>query len=171
MNRRSSDTRGYVNFPVDDPRYKNTGEGGMFVRLVVEEKENKGWMVCCGGLQHIQYDECLVADDVCPPPQRLPRNIDSLPPEEVDRILKETQIYPVEAHHFPLLKDGSWGSVGYLSIITLGSTGWSGWDNETDDYWHCTYGDLTEEGRSLYDSLKNLYGEDCQIYLQTWLDT
>lgn len=49
MKRHSSKVRGFVKFPVDDPEYQNSGEGGMLVRLAVLEKGRYGWPLCCGG--------------------------------------------------------------------------------------------------------------------------
>ena len=37
--------------------------------------------------------------------------------------------------------------------------------------WHCTYYDLTEDGKALYDSLKSLYGESAELHILTFLDT
>lgn len=139
MNRRSNQVRGFVKFPVQDQRFTNTGEGGMFVRLVVVDPakgKDEDWMVCCGGYQCVTRDEC-----VCD--------------EEADKF------------HFP---DQDPSSISYLNITTLGSTGWSGWDKAKECYWRCSYEDLTEEGKRLYDLIKSLY-QGCDLYLQTWLDT
>ena len=58
MQRRSSETNGWVNFPVNDPAYKNSSEGGLFVRLVVHQQND--WMVCCGGSNYVIFDETLI---------------------------------------------------------------------------------------------------------------
>ena len=60
-------------------------------------------------------------------------------------------------------------SSDYLCIITLGSTGWSGWNDEAG-YWKCSYDDLTSDGKALYQHILALYPEG-KLTLQTWLDT
>ena len=151
MDRRSKTSRGYVNFPVDSEKWKSSGEGGMFIRLVVAEKKDIPfddlWMVCCGGYNYTTLDESYQVDDLGNP----------------------------EEYHFPNINnyegtdESRYDSVGYLAALTIGSTGWSGWNG--DEHWHCTYEDLTLEGKQLYDSLKALYGDKYQVLLQTWLDT
>lgn len=147
MNRRSTEVTGYVNFPVNDPSWEFTGEGGMFVRLVVEDVENT-FMQCCGGHSNVViYDESFVGTD------------------------KE------ERYHFPRLNRQfksddpyKYTSIPYLAILTIGSTGWSGWNEEHGYYWKCAEEDLTEKGKELLEALKALY-PGCRIDLQTWLDT
>ena len=199
--RRSKEVRGFVNFPVDDPAYTNTGEGGMFVRLVVApidvperpEDEELGdymeraravdWMVCCGGHQFVLYDESFIGDDVHPEPPPWPASFEGLSREEIEAILHQDQNPPAEKFHFPWLEDRNkpaeegkfredpYASGAYLCIITLGSTGWSGWNETTKETWKCTYEDLTEQGKMLYNLIQHLYGDKGKIYLQTWLDT
>lgn len=55
--------------------------------------------------------------------------------------------------------------------ILMGTTDWSDWSDQKGRSFLCTYQDLTKEGQALYDQIKALYGESCQLYLQTWLDT
>lgn len=157
MDRRGKTITGLVNFPVDDEDYEHTGEGGMFVRLVIEPTEAwMDWIRCCGGEIQFARDEAMVGDD-----------------HE-----SETKA------HFPDLEDGpderskeKWGdmarymSTQYCSVIYLGSTGWSGFHKATEEYWTCQYEDLTEEGKLLYDTLKKLHEGNAQLLLQTWLDT
>lgn len=42
MQRRSNATSGWVRFPVDDPAWKSSGEGGMLVKLVVCDNREFG---------------------------------------------------------------------------------------------------------------------------------
>lgn len=162
MNRRTKKMRGYVNFPVNDPKWKFTSEGGMFVRVVVEElglqislrekiipKDNSDndFMQCCGGKCIVLYDESFIGTD------------------------KE------EIYHFPRLNRQSksndpykYTSIPYLAALTIGSTGWSGWDEAAGEYWRCTEKNLTTKGRELLKNLRNLY-KGCKIHIQTWLDT
>ena len=168
MNRRSNEVRGFVRFPVTDPDWKNTGEGGMFVRLVVYEKEGVDWKVCCGGYQHIFCDESLLTDDAL---GRRERNSS----EDLQNILEEQEAWDhLLQKHFPNInqRDDQYQYVSrpYLCVLTLGMSGWSGFHEEKGHYWHCEIEDLTEEGKVLYESIKNLY-PGCHVELMTWLDT
>lgn len=66
--------------------------------------------------------------------------------------------------------DARFDSIPYLAVITLGSTGWSGFSNETGN-WLCRFDDLTPEGQALYRTIEALYGPHGTLVLQTWLDT
>jgi len=173
--RRSNQVRGWVNFPVNDSDYKNTGEGGMFVRLVVAElkpqtAKEEAWSVCCGGDNFCYYDEQFLGDDVNP----------DLSEEDLGK-LEES---PAELLHFPrfpgrhanydpekqFLLD-PYTSLPYLCIMTVGSTGWSGWHQGRQEYFRCRFENLTDEGKNLYQMIEKLYENKGQIYLQTWLDT
>lgn len=57
--RRSDHIEGVVNFPVHSKKYRNSNEGGMFVRLVVFADEDD--IVCCGGTNHALYDAVKTA--------------------------------------------------------------------------------------------------------------
>ena len=140
MARRTNNMHGWVNFPVNDADYTSSNEGGMFVRLVVEGVEN--FMVCSGGGNSFVVDEVLSGTD---------NN---------------------SAHPFHEFHDGRYGWVcpDYLCVITLGSTGWSGWNDEAGHYWKCSYDDLTSDGKALYQHILALYPEG-KLTLQTWLDT
>lgn len=153
MNRRSSAVTGYVNFPIDDPNYTNSREGGMFVRLVVMDKSmGNGWMQCCGGDNLCLYDEDFVGSDGGEDEATLfPRMNDDIKSDDLDFYTKYMS-YP------------------FLAVLTIGSTGWSGWNDFEGRQFVCTYNDLTEKGKRLYDSLKELY-KGCELRLLTWLDT
>lgn len=157
MNRRSLETNGYVKFPTDS--LPSSNEGGMFVRLVVVDKfflgdnNTKKWILCSGGWQSFIYDEVYIGDD---------KPLSAAKGEGNE-----------EQFHFPALfeDDGldarnflSYESIPYLCVLTLGSTGWS------NSKWLCTYDDLTENGKRLYNLLQELY-DGCELVLQTWLDT
>lgn len=192
VGRRSNQVRGWVNFPIEDPRFKNSGEGGMFVRLVVvpenysasdlphdedldlsmekylARKYDQEWMVCCGGDAVVLYDECFLGDDVTP-----------------DRTEGDwSSESPAEVFHFPRIAQRNasneeprdnwldpYTSQPYLCAMTIGSTGWSGWNNEEQRSFRCRFENLTEEGKSLYQMIEKLYEGRGKIYLQTWLDT
>ena len=177
MNRRNKDAiSGFVNFPVD--KFPSTGEGGMFVRLVVipnNDDENE-FMQCCGGYQVVLFDETLIEDDeTCKIPEPEEPDYDNASREElVDYITATTQrMNLVYDKHFPRWNEQSFDdfkidkymSIEYLAIITIGSTGWSNAD------WVCTYEDLTEDGKKLYNMISKLYEGTGKVCLQTWLDT
>ena len=164
MNRRSNDINGYVKFPVNE--FPNENEGGMFVRLVVIP-EDADTPVCCAGYCHIVLDESFLHDG----------SSDALEVEEYIEIgpdCKFPKTYRYETRHFPAYHspdnknhdagNDQYLSVPYLAVILMGSTGWS------CGSWHCTYDDLTDEGKVLYDSVQRLY-PNSKLYLQTWLDT
>lgn len=181
VGRRSTQVRGFVDFPINDPRYRNSGEGGMFVRLVVvphfsesvpgedwevfyRRMKHEEWMVCSGGMCHILWDEELLGDDRTPDPPR--------------GVLVEN--FPAEEKHFPGFKERSSREPGdlmpylsreYLCALTLGSTGWSGWDEEKGEHFRCRLENLTPAGKELYELLTKLYAKRGTLYLQTWLDT
>jgi hypothetical protein len=135
--------------------------------------EQEKFMRCCGGWNRFIYDETFIGDDVHP--TRTYNEIGN----EVD---------PATDFHFPFLKKRhldyrprakaagpkmeaeNFISTDYLAVLTIGSTGWSGFNKNKGEYFICKYDDLTEQGKSLYDSIKKLYPQGT-IYLQTWLDT
>ncbi len=165
MNRRSNEVKGWVNFPVEDPRYQNSMEGGMLVRLVVEEFYESDFRVCIGGLVHVLMDESYIRDDNREPPK-----------PHANPYQEQSENTEYIRHHFPLherLNEPSFDgfvSRPYLAAILLGTTGWSGWNISEEKYWHATYDDLAVEGKAFYKSIQSLYPGH-PIRLQTWLDT
>ena len=170
MKRRKPVNRGAVNFPINDPKYKDTKEGGMFVRLVIEEYADnvENFMICCGGGNTIIHDEELVGVDVPVNKEGHKKNMQEIYEMVFPHIDEEKSVLN------PLWKEDyihcRYESISYLVIITLGSTGWSGVDKETGDCWFATYDDLTIEGKTLYNNLEEIY-KGHLIQLQTWLDT
>lgn len=156
--RRTNAIRGFVNFPVESEEFKSTGEGGMFVRLVVvpEYDNHPDEIACCGGRNHILCDETLITGDK-------DRNIETHP------CYSEYHL-----QHYPRINKGhsveNELSIGYYAVITLGSTGWSGFSDKKEFYWECTFEDLTEEGKAIYRSMQALFPHS-DVELQTWLDT
>ena len=164
--RRTSEVVGYVNFPMH--RIACTGEGGCFVRLVVLDAEDYAdkWVPCCGGYQYFHYDECFLGDDLyeelpMPPEDENPKKMMQYF-RDLDKARKKR-----DAKYYPRLDNdedsGRW-SVRVLAAMTIGATGWSSGE------WRCTYEDLTDEGKALYDSLQRLYAGR-QVRLLTYLDT
>ena len=178
MNRRSTEKNGWVNFPVDHPDWKNTKEGGMFVKLVVcdDRDFDDQFGVCCGVNVWDRVTEQLIADDRRAQPK------DCLGLEHYASEAEFVQAFEEEVrkkreweeYHFPYINeknssDLSYTSRPYLASIVMGSTGWSGYRDGVG-LWHCTYDDLTVEGRALYDSIAKLY-PGCNLHLLTFLDT
>lgn len=148
-NRRTNAVNGFVNFSVNSGEYVSSKEGGMFVRLVVIPPQTPDkWMMCCGGNNYVQYDESFIG-----------RSEEKRHFPKLDSVDYENDAVCVD----------STTSIPYLAVLTIGSTGWSGY-NQGNGYWRCTYGDLTEAGKTLYNQLKQLYS-GCELVLQTWLDT
>jgi len=169
--RRNPEARvGFVNFPVD--KYENTGEGGVFVRLVVMDGMRNNdfytaYLPCCGGFNQFSMDECFLGDDL------LDRSYPADDaPSEVWRE-RDARLAKCEGRYFPNLgiqNDKSFAyhlryfSEGFLCAMTIGATGWS------SSRWVCTFDDLTPDGTALVDSLRRLY-PGCEIRLLTFLDT
>ena len=173
MNRRSTDKNGVVNFPVDDPSWHNSREGGMFVKLVVcDDREfDEQYGICCGVHVYDFLSETLIGDDVRPRPETI--RIDDNDPDflsksdHFDRLQAEWEEY-----HFPHMNDAKkpkYYSRTYLCSMILGSTGWSGFRDDGKQ-WICFYDDLTEEGKLLYNQVIQLY-PGCTLHLLTFLDT
>jgi hypothetical protein len=173
MNRRSSEVQGWVNFPVDHPGWRNTKEGGMFVKLVVcdDRDFDEKLGVCAGVHVHDVLSEVLVNDDQRPYPTHFDVQEDD--PRAIEKI---TEVYEKQRewdeYHYPHMHDAEdrhYCSRSYLCSMVLGSTGWSGYDDNLG-LWRCTYDDLTEEGKSLYNTIQWLY-PGCKLHLLTFLDT
>jgi hypothetical protein len=166
MKRRTNAVSGWVNFPVNDPSWTNTYEGGMVVKLVVygDEQFYDKFAMCCGAQVYDISNEVLVGDDnrstvktACP------NN-----PEDEDNgwILNH---YPhLFADDIESSTIEKYTSRDYLAAIVLGTTGWSG--AKEGEYWKCTFDDLTDQGKALYKQIEALY-RGAEIHLLTYLDT
>ena len=156
MRRRESHVTGAVKFPVDDPRYSHSHEGGMFVRAMVMETTvaedpdlERCWMECMGGTCRVEQDAEILETAT----ERLlwPRRFAE---DGSHRVLNPEDIF----------------SEGCLAVVTLGSTGWSGWAEDTQKYWQCHEDDLTGVGKAIVANLRELY-PGRTVHLTTWLDT
>ena len=159
MKRRTNEASGWVNFPVNDPAWTSSGEGGMLVKLVVcDNREFDDLFGLCSGVG--VYDvltETLVGDDRRPAPVPAERF------EDAESIKSNEKAYEDwKQLHFPHLNDAfmhgheKYLSRSYLSVIVLGSTGWSGRKGGDREPWVCTVEDLTHEGKVLYHQIKAL---------------
>jgi hypothetical protein len=188
--------RGFVNFPTADPAFKHTGEGGLFVRLVVIPNPDSDFMVCQGGEIRFLASGILVGDDITaiPPKPASPekelagvgffrriRSLFSQPDESrawadyYDR-LERRKTFLTAVYFAQTVKTGDFRpeeksvSIDLLAAVTLGSTGWAGYNEDEGLYWRCRFGDLTPDGQALYNTMKTLYGDTGYLALQTWLD-
>lgn len=177
MNRRSTDKDGCVNFPIESQQWQNSKEGGMFVKLVVIDPHefDDAFGVCCGVYVADQLTECLVGDDRRPYPGYTATLEQFNSHEEfiaaIDQEQKNVQEW--DEYHYPFINDKdeqSSTSRPYLASIVLGSTGWSGFNAETGKIWTCNYSDLTDQGKTVYDTIQTLY-PGCDLHLLTFLDT
>lgn len=143
-----------INFPIDDPRWKNTGEDGLIVKLVVCHNNydyyNNAYVT----------DTChlsLIGDDRRPMP-----------------LMMASDRRTWEEFHYPNINNEKskyqFLSRPYLATIMLGATTWTGWSETEMRYWTCTYEDLSSEGRTLYHQIQALFPE-CDLHLLTFLDT
>jgi hypothetical protein len=152
MNRRSNKVSGFVNFPINSKDYKNTNEGGMTVELRVLLTDKDNWSQCCGvgNIYSIMGESFL-------------NKINKHYPNYENRNLNQKDEYLGSIK--PYL------SIGYFSVITLGSTGWSGWSNKKKNYFKCKHEDLNKDGKDLFNLIKKLYGKSAELELCTILDT
>lgn len=172
MMRRTTAVSGWVAFPVSDPAWQNSHEGGMVVKLVVCDERDEGrFEMCCGATVYDLLSEELVGDDQRPRPAR----VESY--ETLEDVRSEEAAYRAwRAYHFPREFDETvegaerYMSRDYLAAMVLGTTGWSGWSETTGAPWTCRFEDLTEEGKGLYRQMQQLY-PGCSIRLLTYLDT
>lgn len=170
---------GWVKFPIDDPRWEDTGEGGMFIKLVVVPPDDfnyKWWKASGASYIRDLLVECLIGDDKRQNPDFQVGELDARGLLEWERARDKWLEY-----HYPHA-NRPWSngvpaydmirhvSTYYMAAVVLGATSWSGWDKETTAYWQCTFDDLTPEGQQLYRMLEKLY-PDCQLHLLTFLDT
>lgn len=175
MQRRTNAVDGWVNFPVNDPRFHSTKEGGMLVKLVVIDNRefDDHFGQCTGANVFDVLTESFVGDDKRPKPD-VCMNFETV--EDYARFSSARNEW--EAYHFPNLHadqeedlgESRYRSRPYLATLVLGTTGWSGFDNDAGDYWICRFEDLSEAGKTLYRHLQELY-KGCELHLLTFLDT
>jgi hypothetical protein len=174
MQRRTKEISGCVNFPVNDPSWENSKEGGMVVKLVVADNRefDDQFGMCCGAQVFDVLTELLLGDDKCPPPEK-PENYDTAAAVleyEQARIVWESNYFPHLNSPDKDLGGARYLSRDYLAVAVLGTTGWSGWADLEGRYWTCTFEDLTDEGKTLYRQMEKLY-PGCELHLLTYLDT
>lgn len=157
MKRKTKAVSGWVNFPVDSELWRDTEEGGISVKLVVTDNQESNH-------QHGLCFGSSVTDILA---TKLVGEVRTL---EINISVKEAEEY-----HFPFLDRDNVGveqimSRDYMAVIVIGSTGWSGFSDETGRYWNCSFSDLTDDGKAFYGQLQRLY-PNCQVHFLTFLDT
>lgn len=142
----------------------------MFVVLFVPMDDVvDGWSQCCGPNAYMVLSECFKASDCMP--DQTPKEFPTTP-EGFDEYDKKSRA--VEVFYFPKSDDSSikgyerYLSQEALSIVTIGTTGWSGYSDE-NGYWSCGFNDLTLQGKELYSLLWRLHG--IKPHILTFLDT
>lgn len=169
--KRTGSVSGCVRFPVGSKEWAPTNEGGMFVRLVVDNA-GEPFMMCKGGGNSILQDEILVGVDLTHGHFKIPNPVT----DSLEELRSEDEYACPFNYHFPsdkVMKDGDFVlalSRDYLCVMTLGSTRWSGYSGKEKKYWTCTYKDLTPRGQAIYGNIQSLYPNGF-VTLQTWLDT
>ena len=168
---------GCVNFPVEGG-YHNDATGGMYVQLVVVEKRSakENWwedtfVVCWGGGNtSLEYQEGMTGTDTMKD-EWVPYypQLDAEWPEMVADKAFATKFFFPSFYEMEKPRNIRERSIPLLASVVLGSSGGS-WCIGERDYFRCTYADLTTEGKTLYDSLKTLYGDKAELHLITWID-
>lgn len=176
MQRGQPVAEGFVIFPMGSAAYPVGGGRGTFVKLVVldEVVGQEDTLAMCTGVSVFDFlQEILTGDDKRPPPDDaiIP---DGAGPEETMRHLDDDQraFHHWMRFHYPLYGTGEelvQVSRAYRASIVMGSSGWSGY-NENTGNWCATFDDLTPEGQALYRMMEAL-NPGCPIHLLTFLDT
>lgn len=160
------ETKNLVNFDVPGDHLEDSGEGGLFAIMVVPEPE--GYDTMC----HVDAKTVILRPDVCVSEHR-----NALwEPWEHGRMTNGkayqqlTQAGMEELARWALMTTSDHDlSLPLLASAFLGSTCHSLWNARQSAYWTAGVDDLTEQGKTLYDSLKAAYGVEPLIL--TFLDT
>jgi hypothetical protein len=159
-----------VNFPGVGSGYEDSGEGGLFVMMLVPKPED--WQDNC----HVDVvtDVRLTRPDVCVSVESrelwVPwehRKSDFDKQSEAHRVLTE-QGKPELASWAMRARNWDEFSVSLLASVHMGSSV-SSWCHPQDSYWEATTEDLTGEGQMLRVGLKSVFG--IEPLLLTFLDT
>lgn len=165
-----------VNFP-ETGDWRDSGEGGLWVTLVVRKPENHTYFACTDA--HIVLSE----PDVCVSPGRrndLWEEFDYSPGsrrrqwDHVQHKLMTFDEFKGEKFNalrqFAVQASAPWHhSEEVLAAVQMGSTSLSLWSESLGRYFYATYDDLTPAGQSIYDGLKAAFGAAPELY--TFLDT
>lgn len=159
-----------VNFPINDKFWRDTKEGNLYVKLVIIPDRSYTYSIT-----EILKDN-LVGDDRRPQPDLDERYAEVSSREEFEALQKAEREWL--EFHFPWINADEqflrfdiyrYISREYAATIVLDSIPWTGY-HEEKGYWTCTYEDLTELGKRLYDVLSEIFGRE-SLHLLTFLDT
>lgn len=166
-----------VNFPEESGEWRDSGEGGLWVTLIVRKPENHSYFA------HVDTPIVLSEPDVCVSPRRrnglweefdYSRNSPRKEWDNAQHKLMTADEFKVREfdflRRFALQATAPWHhSEEVLAAVQMGSTGLSLWSESVGRYFYATYDDLTPTGKSIYDGLKAAFGAAPELY--TFLDT
>lgn len=180
MNGHENTQEGFVDFPTDELR--STGEGGISVYLIVEEAKTNACFVPSVRLHKEEVylgarPEYEVLEGELH--ERLQEEVENFPTEPGEdqlnllqsqaRIkIREEKCFAGMRYYDPPVSTNMM-SRAYDTIIQMGTTDWSGSDEE-GNYWMCEYSDLSTEGQMIYESLEHRH-PNATLRLLTFLDT
>lgn len=147
---------GFVNFPVGE---YPVGGKGCFVRLVVLDKFPVSYMPCSGGLNEFFIDESFIGDDLR---KHFASTGATQEQMNIEMVSAEIKYFP-NSHDNIDSNSFRYVSQSFLSVITIGATGWSSYE------WVCKPSDLTGDGLRLYKLMCKLY-PTFEVRLLTFVD-
>lgn len=159
-----------VNFPGEGSGYEDSGEGGLFVMMVVTRPPD--WTDNCN--VDVIADLRISSPDVCVSPERRLlwepwdyRKGDHAKQSAAYRLLTGQNESDLASW---TLRARNWDefSVSLMAAVHLGSSCGS-WCHPEESYWEATPDDLTDEGKSLWTGLSKAFGRE--PLLLTFLDT
>lgn len=183
-------TEKLIDFDGIEGDWRDSGEGGQFVMLVVPEADD--WSTKC----HVDVGIRLTRPDVCNTPNDLwaPFNHESNAhrhdlghylfnrANDARAVIQDASARPAWAKEFyrgfQYAEWARWAvrahaeeelSTGVLAAVHLGSSQFSLWSESRGSYWTAGEGNLTLAGRDLFNSLANAF--DVAPLLLTFLDT
>jgi len=146
---------------------RDSGEGGLFVWLVVPEPENASYDCHVDTRVNMTLpDVCLTQQDLWVPYRF--REMDARLEQDARTFLKE-QGKEELAHWTGRVINSDEMSSDLLAAVFIGSTGSSIYDEGAGRYWEASYDDLTAAGQALYQGLKAAFGTEPKLL--TFLDT
>lgn len=119
-----------------------------------------------------EYEACCGAATICDTEAECYEGDTAGAPREFHFPRTNTKIDYQEMDHEKFTALCVYGSLSipYLAAIVMGSTGWSGWNEERGEYWNASFDDLDERGQQIVAALRSMY-PGCDLRLVTWLDT
>ena len=145
--RRTNVTDGLVAWPLNDPRYVDSGEGGMAVYLICYDQP----AICLPGVGAFAYGDLPLGGAL------RGAKVGFAAESDFDKAAEKNRIFWMEGDHVS-------------GLLYLGSCGAALWSEEAGGYWQATTGDLTPEGLALYEQVWQLYAGSAPV-LMTFLDT